>query len=203
MFLYWFLRFFCLILGKFFFHLEARGREFIPRQGGFVLVSNHASFLDPIILGVLSPRVLSYAARDSLFRNKLFAALLSEICVFPIKRWSADLGAVKESVRRLKNNSGLVVFPEGTRSPNGEIQNFTYGFVLLAHKAAVPIIPAWISGSNKAWGKGRRLIRPAKIKVVFGRPLNTEGRHIKGKQDYARISQDVFEQIKLLGCACP
>ena len=194
MFLYWFLRFFCLLLGKFFFHLETRGRKFIPRKGGFILVSNHASFLDPIILGVVSSRVLSFAARDSLFRNKLFAALLSEIGVFPIKRWSADLGAVKESLRRLRNNSGLAMFPEGTRSPNGEIQDITYGFVLLAHKAAVPIVPAWISGSKRAWGKGSMLIKPAKIKVVFGHPL-----HIEGRQDYARIARDVFEQIRLLG----
>lgn len=191
MFLYRFFRFFLIWACKLFFHLEVRGRGFIPAKGGFVLASNHASFLDPILLGTACPRVLNFAARESLFRNKLFGWLIAEVGSFPIKRWSADLSAVKESVRRLKNNAGLLVFPEGTRSQDGCIREITSGFVMLAAKAGVPIIPVWVSGSRKAWGKGSKFIQPAKIRVIFGNSVEVENR-----RDYQTTAREVLKQIQ-------
>lgn len=193
MFVYRLLRFFCFLLCKLFFHLKVRDREFIPKNGGFILVSNHASFLDPIILGVVSRRILNFAARDSLFRNRLFAWLLREVGAFPIKRWSADLTAVKESITRLKKRFGLVVFPEGTRSASGHIQEITHGFVLLAYKAGVPIVPVRIFGSHKAWARTKKIFRPAKIRVVIGKPV-----YVGKSRDYRNTAQQVFRQIQLL-----
>lgn len=191
MFVYRFLRLISFLLCKLFFRFEVFGKEFIPKKGGFIIASNHASFLDPVILGVSCPRLLSYAARNTLFRQPLFAALLLQICVFPIRRWSADLSAVKESVSRLGRGFGLVIFPEGTRSLNGDIQSVTRGFVLLAQKAGVPIIPARIFGSHNAWPKSRRIFRPAKIRVVFLKPVYSQ----KGI-DHSRTAQVIFERIK-------
>lgn len=193
MFLYRLLRFLSLLLCKLFFHLEVYGKEFIPQSGGFVLSSNHTSYLDPILLAVACPRILNFAARDSLFWNRPFARLLREVGAFPIKRWSADLSAVRESVRRLKNSFGLVVFPEGTRSVNADIQHITHGFVLLADKADVPVIPARILGSHNAWAKSKKIFRPAKVRVVFGRPVYHERRH-----SYAYTAQEIFGRIKHL-----
>ena len=195
MYLYYLVRLLAFVLTKFFFHLKIKGREYIPRKGGFVLVSNHASFLDPVILSAACPRVINFAARDTLFRNRFFAALISRLCAFPIKRWSADLAAVKESVRRLKANAGLLVFPEGTRNASADIdmQNMTYGFVLLAHRAGVPIIPVWISGSNKAWGKSDKMMKLAKIKVIFGQAVYTEHRH-----PYVETARDVYKRMQQL-----
>lgn len=193
MFIYHFLRLSAFILSKLFFHLEIKDRKLIPRRGGFVLVSNHSSFLDPIILGAACPRTLNFAARDTLFRNRLFAGLLREVCAFPIKRWSADLSAVRESVRRLKSGAGLVVFPEGTRSAGSEMQNITYGFVLLSYRGRAPIIPAWISGSNKAWGKGNKMIKAAKIRVIFGQPVYADS-----SRPYSEIAQYVYKQMQQL-----
>lgn len=192
-FIYHFLRLSALLITKLFFHLEIRDRKFIPRRGGFLLVSNHASFLDPVILGAACPRVLNFAARDTLFRNRLFAALLRAVCAFPIKRWSADLSAVRESVRRLKAGAGLVVFPEGTRGLVNEMQNITYGFVLLSYRAGAPIVPAWISGSRKAWGKADKMIKLAKIKVIFGQPV-----HADSSRPYSETAQHVYKQIQQL-----
>ena len=193
MFVYYFCRLVLFVLHKLFFHLEIRGRRFIPQKGGFIVVSNHASFLDPIVLGVSTNRILNYAARDTLFRNRFFGWLLRQCGSFPIRRWSADLSAVKEAVRRLKKGAGLVVFPEGTRSQDGQVQEITRGFVLLAKKAGVPIIPAWISGSAKAWGKGRKMITLAKIKVAFGRPF-----YVESGLSHSQIAEETFRQIKLL-----
>ena len=194
---YWPARNFCLLFCKFYFHLEAIGKEHIPRKGGFVVASNHASFLDPVLLGSACPRGLNFAARDSLFKNPLLRYLISNVGAFPIKRWSADLAAVKESVRRLSLNAGLVVFPEGTRSPDGLLQPMSHGFALLAAKACVPIIPAWISGSYKAWGKKSKIMRPVKITVVFGQPL-----WVEKKQPYPEVARKVFDRIKDLSKTC-
>jgi 1-acyl-sn-glycerol-3-phosphate acyltransferase len=189
--LYRILRFVSFLLCKLFFHFEVFGKECIPGKGGFIIVSNHASFLDPVILGISCPRLLSYAARDSLFSKAFFASLLRRIGVFPVKRWSADLSAVRESVRRLKLGFGLVIFPEGTRSASGDIQSVARGFVLLAQKARVPIIPARIFGSHKAWPKSRRIFSPARVRVLFLEPVYSH----KDK-DYDRTAQEVFERIK-------
>ena len=157
------------------------------------MASNHASFLDPMLLGVASSRILNFAARDSLFKNMFFGRLIFNVGAFPIKRSSSDLSAIRESVKRLRGNYGLVVFPEGTRSPDGQLQSQKRGFVMLAVKAGVPIVPAKIIGSYRAWGKKSRMIKPAKIKVIFGEPL-----YLDNKPDYNRIAQSVFAKIKLL-----
>lgn len=191
MLLYRFFRFLLAIICKIYFHLEVKGKEYIPKNGGFVLASNHASFLDPIVLGVACPRILNFAARDSLFKNHFFGGLILRVGAFPVKRWAADLSAVRESVRRLRDNRGLVVFPEGTRSEDGKLQPITQGFVLLAVKANAPIIPAWISGSYKAWAKAGKVIKPVKLKVIFGHPVQA----VKG-QSYADVAQGVFRRIE-------
>ncbi len=193
MFLYRFLRLICILLSKLIFHLKVQGKELIPREGGFVLVSNHSSYLDPVILGCISPRILNYAARDTLFKNIVFAWLLTNIGVFPIRRWSADLNAVRESLKRLKKDFGLVVFPEGTRSIDGSMQDITHGFVLLADKAKVPIVPARIFGSHKAWSKAAKIFRPSKIRVVIGEPV-----YVEKNLTYPDMAQEVFKSIEHL-----
>lgn len=193
MLLYRFFRFLLAIICKIYFHLEVKGKECIPKKGGFVLASNHASFLDPMVLGVASPRILNFAARDSLFKNPFFGGLILRVGAFPIKRWAADLSAVRESVRRLRDNRGLVVFPEGTRSVDGQLQNITQGFVLLAAKADVPIIPAWISGTHKAWGKSSKTIAQVKLRVTFGEPV-----YVGKGSSYGEVMREVYERLKTM-----
>ena len=179
------------MLCKLFFHFEVKGRENIPKNGGFVLVSNHSSFLDPILLSISCPRILNYVARDSLFRNPVFGWGLLDVGVFPVKRWSADVSAIRDSVRRLKAGRGLAIFPEGARSPDGQIRDFSQGFALLADKAGVPIVPARVIGSYRAWGKGSKMIRPVKIRVIFGERL-----HLENKQPYIETARQVSDKIK-------
>lgn len=193
MFLHWLARFFCFLFCKLFFHFEVKGRGNVPQKGGFVLVSNHSSFLDPVLLSSACPRVLNYLARDSLFKNPLFGWWLLDVGVFPVKRWSADLSAIRKSVLRLRNGRGLAVFPEGTRSPDGGIKDFSQGFALLADKAGVPIVPARITGSYRAWGKGSLMIRPVKIRVIFGERV-----YLDKKQPYLEIARQVSEKIKMM-----
>ncbi len=193
MFLYYFFRFILFVLFKLFFHFKAEGKNFVPKSGGFLLISNHASFLDPMILGVASPRGLNFAARDSLFRGYFFGRLIRLCGAFPVKRWSADLSAIKESVRRLKMGVGLVVFPEGTRSDDGRVsREITNGFVLLAKKAQVPIVPAVILGSEKAWGKNNKAIKPGRLKVIFLEPFYLT----REDTEYVDIAARLFSRIQ-------
>lgn len=193
MLLYRFFRAIIDFILKVFFHFKVRGRNLIPESGGFVLVSNHTSILDPMILGAACPRILNFAARDSLFNNRFFGTLISRVGAFPIKRWSADLNAVKESINRLKKGYGLVIFPEGTRSIDGKLQNITHGFVLLAQRANVPMVPVMISGANKALAKGNKFIRPARISVSFGQPVYVN----KGLSN-EEIAADIYNRLKAL-----
>lgn len=166
--------------------------EYIPREGGFILASNHASLLDPIFLGISIPRPINYMAKDSLFRNPVLGSFLLSLKAFPVKRWSADLTAIKESLNRLKKGQGLVVFPEGTRNSiegKGAV-NLYSGFIFLANKANVPIIPAYISGSEKALARGAKCIKPVKVRIRFGSPI-----YLKDSQDYAKAALGVYEEI--------
>ena len=189
--IYFILRHAAFILSKIFFHLEVYGNKNIPKNGGFILASNHVSFLDPIILSAACFRRLSFMAKEELFKNKLFAWLIRNAGAFPLVRNHGDSGAIKEGIKRLKKGNVLLLFPEGSRSKDGAIKKPLSGVGFLAQKANVPIIPAYVFGTNRAWPKGAKFIRPCKIKVYFGKPIFSE----RG-QAYDETSAYVMQQIK-------
>ncbi len=179
--------------------IEVSGKKHIPKKGGFILVSNHVSYLDPVLLGVVCPRRLNYMAKQELFRVGWFSKLLSRISVFPVKRNTADLSALKEALRRLKNGEGLVVFPEGSRSSinRGSLKPQP-GIGFLATKAEVPIIPSFIKGTDLALPKGAKFIRPNRINVYFGEQIHIERREPCSYQD---IADEIMQCVRQLQCA--
>jgi len=182
-----------LIFGPY-FRLRVYGKEEIPRKGAFILASNHASFLDPIILGIACPRKLNYMARDTLFRNILFGWLLRGVGSFPLKRDSADKSALKEALRRLANGGGLVLFPEGRRIRlQGEKTEPLAGVGFLAAKSRALVIPAYLKGTDKAMPPGARLVLPHKISLYFGK-----GFCVDSQAPYVEIAQLVMQKARLL-----
>lgn len=179
---------------KLFFQLEVEGRENVPKKGGFILAGNHISYLDPIAVGVATPRGLSYLARDDLFLNPLFAWLLYSVRAFPVKRDSADISALKESLQRVRNGGGLVIFPEGSRKAD-RIFEPEPGIGFLASKLNTPVVPVFVKGTEIALPKGAKFLKPAKISVHFGKQILIE----RGMpyQDIARL---VMEKIRRLVC---
>jgi 1-acyl-sn-glycerol-3-phosphate acyltransferase len=147
------------------------GQRHVPRSGGVLLVSNHQSFLDPMLGAFALPRECSFMARDTLFRRPLAARIISYLNAFPVKRDTADLGAIKEALRRLKGGQVVLAFPEGTRSPDGRIGALRGGVVLLARKARVPIVPTLILGAFESWPRTAKLPRPRPILVAYDAPL--------------------------------
>ncbi len=150
------------------FPLTVHGRENIPRQGAFILASNHLSNLDPMIIGGTFPRALSYMAKDSLFKNGIFRFFLGKVGAFPVKRDSPDKAALKEALNRLQQKIPLVVFPEGTRHLTQKQSH--PGVAFLAVKSGVPVIPVFIKGSDRAMPPGSRFPRRAAVYVIFGKP---------------------------------
>ncbi len=186
-----------VLLFKLLFRIKVSGRDNIPKQGGFILASNHASFLDPVVLGVACPRRLNFMARHDLFSNPFFAKLISILGAFEVKRNSADLSALKEAMRRVKNGKALVLFPEGSRKGNNGSLNPPHpGVGFLAARLDAPVVPVYISGTEKALPKGAKFIRPAKISVSFGKQIP-----IGRRMPYQDIAQLIMEDIRHLSCS--
>ncbi|MBL4889568.1 MAG: 1-acyl-sn-glycerol-3-phosphate acyltransferase [Candidatus Lindowbacteria bacterium] len=153
-------------------HIE--GRENIPSTGGFLFASNHASYLDPPLLAVASPRQIGFVAKIELFSNPLFGWCIRNLGAHPINRDTGARGAMKTAVELLGKDWALVIFPEGTRSLDGNMATLKMGTAMVAMKARVPIIPVYIKGSYAAWPKGGKP-RPEKISIRIGEPIQTEG----------------------------
>jgi 1-acyl-sn-glycerol-3-phosphate acyltransferase len=169
---------FCRFGAQALFTVFMRGRVFgtrrVPHTGGVLLVCNHQSFLDPVLATLALPRECDYMARDTLFHNPYFRRLIESLNAFPIKRGAADIGAIKETLRRLKAGRLVTAFPEATRTSDGRVGPMQPGVVLLARKARVPIIPTAILGAFQAWPRQARLPRPRGIIIAYGQPLPVE-----------------------------
>jgi len=191
--LYCISRFLCFLIFKIVFRFEVWGREYIPEKGGFILASNHVSYLDPVAVGIACPRRLNFMARHDLFFNHWFSWFISKVGAFPVKRDSADLSALKEAMRRIRNGEPLVLFPEGSRRFNGTSAEPQAGIGFLAMKLNVPVVPALIKGTETALPKGAKFIRPAKVSVYFGKQILIE----RGLS-YQAVAQTIMESIKIL-----
>lgn len=151
------------ILATVFFDLKAYGLENIPRTGGALIVSNHQSYLDPILLTVRSPRRINYMAKEELFKvTPAFTWLLRSLGTFPVYQNQADIHALKESIELLREGNLVNIYSEGARSPDGEIGKIEKGIALIEHRSGVPVIPFVIDGSIPG------MADPAQIFPVHG-----------------------------------
>jgi 1-acyl-sn-glycerol-3-phosphate acyltransferase len=191
---YRFSRWLALILSKLLFRIEFRGREFIPAKGGFILVSNHLSYLDPLAVGTACPRKVSFMAKDTLFGYPFLRGWLKAVGAIPVKRGAPDLSAIKTAMHNAASGKGLALFPEGTRrAKENAFIDPEPGAGFLADKLNVPVIPAFVSGTDKALPKGAKFIRPAKVRVRFGQEI-----HIERGKPYREISEAIMANIKSL-----
>ncbi len=173
---YGFLRILAQPLFCVFFKYRTYGRENIPHRGGVLIVSNHQSVMDPLLIGVGLRRQIHIMARQSLFyKNILFRWLIKSLNAFPLKEEGSTSGAIKEAIRRLAEGNIVLVFPEGTRTWDGSIGELHPGIGLIAQRSGTPIIPAVIHGAFESWPRTRKLLRFRPIKVAFGLPLYWDG----------------------------
>ena len=159
------------VLNTVLFDLKTYGAYNVPKTGGVLLVSNHQSFLDPIILSSGLDRTLSYLAKAELFQNPFFGWLIRSLNAFPVDQGAGDIGAVKEAIARLQEGHLLNVYPEGARTPNGEIQPIEKGVGLVIRRAKVPVVPVAITGSFEAWPRGQKYPTLKPLRILIGPPM--------------------------------
>ena len=170
----------CRLVTTVAFDLKVYGMQNVPARGGVIIASNHQSNLDPVLIGSQLRRPLSFLAKSELFLNPAFGWLLRNLNAFPIRQGDGDVGAVRETIRRLQEGHALTIFPEGTRSGTGDMEPLLSGIALIVRKAGVPVVPAVVDGSFDALPRGAKTFRPATIRVQFGQPLELS--HLKGAE---------------------
>lgn len=185
------------LLFKIFFRLEITGAENCPGSGALIVASNHASFLDPIIAGLAAPRALNFMARDSLFRNKIFGGILTSVNAFPLRREGADLGAMRLAIDKLCQGKAVLIFPEGTRSKDGNLGAPKAGIGLLAAMSGANILPCYIKGSIGVLPRRAVFPRFKKISVCIGKPVKFD-KDASGKEYYMQIAEKTMAAISEL-----
>ncbi|MCG3176193.1 MAG: 1-acyl-sn-glycerol-3-phosphate acyltransferase [Candidatus Omnitrophica bacterium] len=190
-------------LYKLFFWFGSRNGSVVdalPRTEGVIIAPNHASYLDPPIIGISLGRRVTFLAKEYLFKAPVVGFVLRSISAFPIKSQKDDLRSLRELIRVLKNGACVVVFPEGTRSENGELKDPEIGVGFLALKSAAWVVPAYISGTYRAFPKGVKFFRPAKVDIRYGRPFRpAEDPAITGSADPYRATVDrIMDEVRRL-----
>ncbi len=160
------------------------------------MLSNHQSFLDPMLNASPVRRQCCFAARDSLFRVPVFGPLFHSFNAIPVRRGEADMTAMRAFIERLKSGMVLVLYPEGTRTVDGRISEIKPGFGLLARKADVPVLPCVIDGAYECWPKRNKLFRPGRAYITYGPAIPVE--HIKavGDRVFARELTDILRRMQ-------
>lgn len=174
MFYFWLLHRCAYLFYRIYGRARAIGVQNVPKSGGVIVASNHLSYLDPPLIGCFIPRVSSYMARHDLWSNKALGWFITRTNAFPVHRETADRGAIKEAVARLKRGDVLVLFPEGTRSPDGNLQKAEAGVALIVSMSGAPVVPTALIGPEVMWPPGQKKLRRADIKVVYGEPITFE-----------------------------
>lgn len=157
-----------------FYDYTQSGREHIPAKGPVIFAANHVSFYDPPAIGACLHRQINYFARDTLFKG-LFGKGLVEIGTIPVARENAEVKSLKAIFKSLKAGGAVAIYPEGTRSPNGQLMDPKPGAGMIACKSGATIIPVRLFGTYEAYGRQLKLPRlGGRIHIAYDRPMTTE-----------------------------
>jgi len=159
------------IIARVFFSLRVVYPERMIEEGPLIVATNHQSFVDPPLVGICSKRDLYYLARKTLLNIPLLGKLLPHINVIPVDRDGNDMSALKTIIRLIRSGKGVVLFPEGTRSPDGSLQRGKQGIGLIIAKSKAPVQPVRVFGAFEAFPKGSGKISATPLTVVIGEPL--------------------------------
>jgi 1-acyl-sn-glycerol-3-phosphate acyltransferase len=159
--------------------------ESVMRRG-LLVVSNHQSFLDPVLVGMALPAAASYLARRDLFRIPVFGQLIAALNAQPVSRGAVDSKALRNILRLLRSGETVLMFPEGTRSHDGALGRFKPGAAAIAIRCGVAVLPACVEGAYECWPRRRTLPRPGRVAVAYGRPL----------QPRAESAEELTERVR-------
>jgi 1-acyl-sn-glycerol-3-phosphate acyltransferase len=178
-----------------FFRWRVFNAERVPVTGGVILAANHASFIDPPIVGSALHRPINYLARETLFRYPGVGALLRSWNAVPVNRDGGGAAGLKAILDRLLAGGGIILFPEGTRTLDGKLQPARSGVGLTVIKSVAPVVPVRVFGSFEAYGKHVTIPRPVRVMVKFGKPMDFAALRAEAKTcDKARLKA-IYQQV--------
>jgi len=193
-------------LFAFYFRWHVYNPERVPATGPVILAANHASFLDPPLVGSGLRRDINYLARQSLFRYPVLGWILRRVNAVPVDRDGGGAAGLRAILDRLHAGGAIILFPEGTRTPDGRLQAARSGIGLTVIKSEAPVVPVRVFGTYAAWGKKIRIPRPVSVAVKYGPPLQfaqlrAEARtcpKARVKEIYQEIAEEIMAAIASL-----
>lgn len=169
--IYYLVRAIIRVLAAVLFRWKVYGAHHVPADGPVILACNHVSIIDPLLVGAGVKRRVYFMAKDELFHLPILHWLLPRLGAFPVRRGSSDRQAIRAALEHLEKGRLVGIFPEGTRSVDGELQRAQSGIAFLAMKSQTPVIPAAIVGSERALKKGTSFLRPVQVLILMGPPI--------------------------------
>lgn len=185
-----FVRFILEVVIRLYFRLEVHGRENIPKKGPFIISPIHRSYLDTPVIGAAVWRLMRYMGAEKMWTNRQLGWFLTAMGGFPVQRGAADREALKAALLVVERGEPLVMFPEGTRQSGPVASELFDGPAYVSCRTGVPIIPVGLGGTERAMPKGKKFIRPVKMVVVIGTPLNPPP-----KKESGRVSRNGVREL--------
>lgn len=177
-----------LFLFKLLYRFKAEGKKKIPVSSPAIIASNHTSYVDPFILAAISPRPVSFMAKEELFRMPLIGMITKRLHAFPVRRGRSDRMAIKKALEVLAQGKALGIFPEGTRCRlEGKLGPVEEGMALLALKTNAPVVPVAIIGSDKIIPEGKKMPRFPRITARVGEVIRPDDILLSEKEKRKKI----------------
>jgi 1-acyl-sn-glycerol-3-phosphate acyltransferase len=197
---YWFGYHLSRLIGRLFFRLRIIHRERMIQAGPVILAMNHQSYLDPPLAGITCDRSIYFLARRTLMDTPVLGWLLPKLNVIPVNQEGIDRSALKALIRVLKSGNAALVFPEGARTLDGDLQPAQPGLGLVIAKTLAPVVPMRIFGAHEALPRGGGGLHFVPITIVVGEPIFFTAADLDspGKDLYGRLSQRVMDAIGAL-----
>jgi 1-acyl-sn-glycerol-3-phosphate acyltransferase len=178
-----------------YFRWRVYNAERVPLKGPVILASNHASFLDPPLVGSGVHRDINYLARKSLFRIPALGWILRTVNSVPVDRDGGGAAGLKAIMDRLHAGGAIILFPEGTRTVDGKLQPGRSGIGLTVIKSDAPVVPVRVFGTYEAWGKGVRVPRPVPVSVKYGEPMHFEQLRAESRTCAKARLKEIYQQV--------
>tara|TARA_R110002073_G_scaffold118918_5_gene259294 strand:+ start:236730 stop:237398 length:669 start_codon:yes stop_codon:yes gene_type:complete len=191
-------RMFCLLVLRVVYRLKRVHVRNVPQTGAVLLIANHQSFLDPPIVGApINHRHTDFLARGGLFKFKPFGWVITMLHSTPIKQGAGDAGAMKATIAKLGEGKMMLVFPEGSRTDDGELQTFQRGIALLLKRTDCQVVPVGIAGAFDAWPRSRKFPKlfAKRIVVSYGEPIDSRTLMSKGTDE---AIDTLYQQVEAL-----
>ena len=198
---YWVCYHLIKLLARIFLRLRVVHRERMINHGPVILAANHQSYFDPPLAGSVSDRAIYFLARRTLLKGAVLGWLLPKLNVVPVdSEGGKDRTALKALIRILRAGEGTLVFPEGQRTVDGNLQPAQPGLGLVIARTLAPVVPMRIFGAYEAWPIHEKFPRPGRVTIVVGEPIYFTQQDVEagGKELYQRLSQRVMDAIATL-----